>query len=202
MKSQVQGMEKKTKKNKFELIAIIGKSASGKNTILDEVLLSAEEPLHRVVQFTTRPKRPSEINYKDYIFLTQEEFNQKFTNDEILEVNFFRDWAYGTLISTINPNIPNIGVFNPDAILSLKETNLFDIKTYYIDASDKTRLLRSLTRQDNPDVDEIIRRFLAEKKEHADLSELEIKKTLTNEDDEDYDNCVEYILQAECLKSN
>ena len=62
--------------------------------------------------------------------------------------------------------------------------------------------MRSLSREANPDVDEIIRRYTAEKKSYASLFELPIKKTLTNEESEDFYNCVEYILQAECLKSN
>lgn len=199
----MQDMEKnKSPKVKPEIIAIIGKSASGKNTIFNEVLRQSQEPLNRIICFTTRPPRENEINGQDYIFLTSEELIEKFDANEIAEVHYFNGWGYGTLHSAIRADMPNIGVFNPDAVLTLLEENEYDVKIYYINASDKARLMRSLSREKNPDIDEIVRRYQAEKKEHANFPFDLIKKNLTNEDDEDFYNCVEYILQAECLKDN
>jgi dephospho-CoA kinase len=40
-----------------------------------------------------------------------------------------------------------------------------DLYVVQVVASDKTRLLRSLTREDNPDVDEIVRRYLADRED-------------------------------------
>ena len=42
-------------------------------------------------------------------------------------------------------------------------------KAIDIKASDKNRLLRALNREENPNVDEIVRRFLADKKDFQDL---------------------------------
>ena len=41
-----------------------------------------------------------------------------------------------------------------------------------VEASAKTRLLRSLTREDNPDVDEIVRRYLADREDFAAFSQV------------------------------
>lgn len=58
----------------------------------------------------------------------------------------------------------NVGVFNPEGIRILSEDPRIDITPIQICASDKIRLLRSLNREDNPDCEEICRRFLADKK--------------------------------------
>ena len=40
---------------------------------------------------------------------------------------------------------------------------------YYVTAKDKTRLLRQLNREENPNVDEIIRRYKTDKEDFCDL---------------------------------
>ena len=110
-------MEKnKSPKVKPEIIAIIGKSASGKDTIFNEVLRQSQEPLHRIVCFTTRPPRNNEINGQDYIFLTSEELIEKFDADaktikpvtinnfKATNVSFVPDGQIGT-IKSVRPMV-------------------------------------------------------------------------------------------------
>ena len=63
----------------------------------------------------------------------------------------------------------NIGVFNPEGIEALLSSNEVEVTVYYVRASDKNRLLRQLSRERDPDVDEIIRRFKADREDFFEL---------------------------------
>lgn len=155
--------------NKYKVIAIYGKSASGKNTLLQRIINHNPE-LHQIIGCTTRPIRENEIDGKDYFFLPLEEFAHKDRRGEMLETAQFREWFYGTSIDGLNPNLINVGIFNPAAILQLMNNERVDLFAVQVQASNKTRLMRSLKREINPDVDEIVRRYLADKKDFEDFS--------------------------------
>lgn len=157
--------------NKYKIIAICGKSASGKDTLLHKIVEQNPE-LHEIISCTTRPPREGEIDGRNYFFLTDEEFKEKYLKGEMLEVSKFRNWNYGTSLDGLNSNIINVGVFNPEGIRSLvadKRVLLFVVKT---DASDKTRMIRSLLRETDPDVDEIVRRYTTDKVDFEKFSQL------------------------------
>ena len=65
----------------MKVFMIIGKSFSGKDTVLNKILsdenFCKENNLHKYIQYTTRPKRPNETDMKDYRFITKEEFDNK-----------------------------------------------------------------------------------------------------------------------------
>ena len=157
--------------NKYRIIAICGKSASGKDTLLRRIIINNPE-VHKIIGCTTRPPREGEMDGEDYFFLSLEEFAHKDHAGEMLETAQFREWLYGTSVDGLNPNLINVGIFNPTAIYQLmqnKDINLFVVK---VDASDKIRLIRSLQREPNPDVDEIVRRYLADKEDFESLSQI------------------------------
>lgn len=87
----------------------------------------------------------------------------------MLEATNFNDWFYGTSYDSLRSGIPNIGVFNPDGIRALSQSNDIELTIYYIQASDKTRLLRQLNREENPNVAEIIRRYKTDEEDFSDL---------------------------------
>ena len=90
-------------------------------------------------------------------------------NDELIEVACFNDWFYGTCYESLRSDVINVGIFNPSAVEQLVLHKDIDLTIFYIKASDKNRLLRALNREENPNVDEIVRRFLADKKDFQDL---------------------------------
>ena len=120
----------------------------------------------------------------------------KIVNNEMLEVSEFNGWFYGTAIDSLSDDYINIGIYNLDGLEYLcqneKDT---DNLIFYIDASDKTRLIRSLNREENPDVGEIIRRYGTDKKDFSsfDVSEYKGYK-LQNETKEDLEDCIERIV--------
>lgn len=150
--------------NKYKVIAICGKSASGKDTLLQRIVNQNPE-VHEIVSCTTRPSREDEIDGVNYFFLSLEEFAHKDIMGEMLEVSKFRDWYYGTPIDGLNLNLINVGVFNPTGIYSLFNNDKIDLYVVLVQASDKVRLIRSLRREANPDVDEIVRRYSTDKED-------------------------------------
>ena len=152
-------------KNKIKIIAICGKSSAGKDTLLQEILKLDRNDLHEIVSCTTRPPREGEIDGINYHFLTNQEFADKIENGQMLEATVFRDWCYGTSLDGLQADGINVGVFNLDGIdilLDNPKVSLYIVEVY---APDKLRLLRSLNREINPDVKEIIRRYEADEQD-------------------------------------
>ena len=104
--------------NKYRIIAICGKSAAGKDTLLHEIIKNNPE-VHEIISCTTRPPREGEVDGKNYFFLTESQFREKCVNHEMLEMSEFRAWYYGTAIDGVNPRLINVGVFNPTGIYNL-----------------------------------------------------------------------------------
>ena len=66
------------------IIIISAPSGSGKTTIVNR--LQEKMPgLVRLVSYTTRKQRKDEVNQKDYIFITEEEFKEKIEKGDLLE---------------------------------------------------------------------------------------------------------------------
>jgi guanylate kinase len=149
----------------YHIVAIIGPSASGKDTMLHRILNSAPD-FNEIAEYTTRPKRDNKDNA--YMFLSNAEMANKVASGEVFsQVIFNNSWVYAFDKLSLNKDKINIGVFSPAQITRLfKENNLnFGLYLLYMDASDKTRLMRSLQRESNPDCAEICRRFLADKED-------------------------------------
>lgn len=181
---------------KKQVIAICGKSGSGKDTIMKEILKRYPNSFKPIVSYTTRPRREHETEGIDYHFISKQEMANKIVNNEMLEVSEFNGWFYGTAIDSLSDDYINIGVYNLDGLEYLcqneKDT---DNLIFYIDASDKTRLIRSLNREENPDVGEIIRRYGTDKEDFSsfDVSEYKGYK-LQNETKEDLEDCIKRIV--------
>ena len=155
--------------NKIKVIALFGKSASGKDTIKEKLLDELSDISHRIVSFKTRPTRDGEVEDVDYFFVTEEEFTKYVVTNILIEATSFKSWFYGTDFSALDKDALNIGVFNVTAIEALLEDPRLDVLPVYIESSDKIRLLRSLNREKHPDCAEICRRFQADEKDFCDI---------------------------------
>ena len=143
----------------YKIIALIGEAGSGKDRILKEVLAAAPTAFNEIISCTTRPPREGEVDGVNYYFIDAEEFAYKVLNYEMIEATSFNDWFYGTSYDTLRSDVPNIGVFNPDGIRALQGRPDIDLTVYKVVCKDKTRLLRQLNRENDPNVDEIVRRY-------------------------------------------
>ena len=179
---------------KIKLVVLCGKAGAGKDTILREVVQWRPDLFNEIVSCTTRPPREGEIDGVNYHFLSVEEFTEKILNGDMLEATEFRDWHYGTMLSSLSPDKINIGVFNPAGATCLLENDELDVSIYMVGAHDKTRMLRQLNREKYPDVREIVRRFITD---DADFQNLEFTDyvILTNETDDDLLTCAKIIVR-------
>lgn len=152
----------------YKIIALMGKAGSGKDTMMHK-LIEANPNLHEVVSCTTRPRREGEVEGVNYFYLTPEQFGDKVLHDEMLEATCFNDWFYGTSYESLRSDVVNVGVFNPTGIESLLGRPDVEVQVYYVTAPAKSRLIRQLNREQDPDVDEIIRRYRTDETDFADL---------------------------------
>ena len=90
---------KQSQTQKPGLIFIIsGPSGSGKTTLLQKLLLTKDlkNILARPISFTTRPRRSSEKEGKDYFFLSQQQFKEQRKAKKILEWTRYLGYYYAT----------------------------------------------------------------------------------------------------------
>ncbi len=172
--------------NKIKIIAFFGESGAGKDTALALIKeLNLDMPINYMVSGTTRPPREYEVAGIDYHFYTNEEFAIKVLDGSMLEAVEFNDWFYGTPLESLKADCINLGVLNPAGIECLLEDSRLEVLPVRVAATDKNRLLRALNREENPNCDEIIRRYSADKKDFADI-EFEYMTINNNIEDKEF----------------
>jgi guanylate kinase len=84
-----------------KLIIFSAPSGAGKTTIVRSLLDSGLN-LEFSISAASRNKRPTEIDGKDYYFITTDEFRKRIANNEFLEwEEVYKDHFYGTLKSEV-----------------------------------------------------------------------------------------------------
>lgn len=81
---------------KKHLIIISSPSGGGKSTVARYILKNIKS-LEFSVSATTRPRRPKEVNGKDYFFMDIDDFKRRIQNNELVEYEEIFDNYYGTL---------------------------------------------------------------------------------------------------------
>lgn len=182
----------------YKIIALVGPSGCGKTTIMDKIVksLGKDTVFCPLVFSTSRPKRENESK-EAYYFYTKEDFEDMIDHNDFVQYSIFNNWYYGLEIAELREDKINIGIFSPEAIAELKQAlgDQAEIEVFYIQASDKTRLMRCLQREENPDIKEIIRRYQSD----VDIFNAYFSEngmpfvSLTNETKEDIEKCVKTI---------
>jgi len=110
-----------------KLIIFSAPSGAGKSTLVHHIL-KCNFNLEFSISATSRLPRGTEINGKDYYFLSQQEFKNKIENQEFIEYEeVYNGNYYGTLRSEVE-RIINTGknlIFDVDVVGGLKIKNLF-----------------------------------------------------------------------------
>ena len=151
----------------YKIVCLCGEAGTGKDTILQEL---TNKGYYGIVSCTTRPPREGEVDGKNYFFYSQQKFLDYINRGLMFENVVFNGWHYGTSCDSLKENLINIGVFNPEGIRILSQNEDCELLIFRIIASDKTRLLRQLHREECPNVEEIIRRYSADKKDFSNLN--------------------------------
>jgi guanylate kinase len=101
-------------KSKNFCVVLSSPSGAGKTSISKKIL-QKDKKISLSISCTTRPKRKGEINKKDYIFLSEENFQKQIKNGDFLEYASVFGNRYGTLRQTV------------DRFFNKKRDVLFDI---------------------------------------------------------------------------
>lgn len=135
------------------IIAITGKSASGKSSI--EQILEKEYGYKRVVSTTTRPMRSNEINHVDYHFISDREFQQLIDEDKLIEYRYYNTitndkptrWQYGIEKNEIDLSKHNyVVVVDLKGLEDLKKEFGYRVISIYIDVPEEIRKTRAIAR--------------------------------------------------------
>lgn len=192
-----------------KIFIVMGKSATGKDTIFKELLERTKDHLKTIIPYTTRPIRTGETDGVEYYFVTNEKRDELKTQGKIIEERVYQtvmgEWAYFTaddgqvdlshnsylMISTLEGYRSLVNYFGAESVVPV-----------YIEVEDGMRLERALNReriQVNPKYEEMCRRFLADQEDFKEenLRELHIEKRYFNVDKE---TCIQEIL-SDIMKS-
>ena len=136
-------------------IIIIGKAASGKDFFQKQLVSNGWIPLR---QYTTRPKRPTEIG-DEYHFVTEEEFDS--ISDNLMSVQCFNGWKYGYDMNEVYES--EVMIFSPANFFSMQ--SLWDVRNrdciiIYLDIDEETRRERLSVRYVGGNEDDSLERRL------------------------------------------
>ena len=87
------------------MIVLIGASASGKTEVAKTLI--AKKGFSKIVTYTTREIRPSEVNGVDYHFVTKEKFLELKNDNFFLETTTYNNNFYGTPKDVVFEKINN-----------------------------------------------------------------------------------------------
>ena len=113
-----------------KLIIISAPSGSGKSTIIGRVMKDESLKLAFSVSATTRPRRGQEVHGVDYYFLTQEEFENKIENDELVE---YQEVYQGRYYGTLKSEVDRITAMGMNVVLDLDVLGGVNVKKMYGD---------------------------------------------------------------------
>lgn len=156
---------------------VMGKSASGKDTIYKRILEHRELGLKTVVGYTTRPIRTGETEGIEYHFVSWERFEELEKEGRVIEFRIYHtvlgDWSYFTvadgqidlehqdylMLNTLEGYEKTCRYYGKDKVVPI-----------YIEVEDGLRLSRALERekqQTEPKYAEMCRRYLADEEDFS-----------------------------------
>ena len=131
------------------LYTITGASASGKTTLVKELLKRHPGTVEKVVSTTSRPPRPGETDGVDYHFISKSDFTAAIVRGEFAEFTKFDDNYYGLRRSDIEKAIAaDIGIFivEQNGRRKLKDMYGDDIRCVYIGIDPGKAMIRMKNR--------------------------------------------------------
>lgn len=143
-------------------VIVSGPSGVGKNTVIEE-LLKKNPKLRYLMSCSTRKPREHEIG-KGYIYLSDDEMQQKLENDELFEHEEIHGYIYGTLNSSVeeiiegkNDFIKDLGVLGQKYYASKLKGKVRVVSIYLTCPKDEVK--RRLVERGEKEVEKRLARF-------------------------------------------
>lgn len=182
-----------------KIICLIGKSGSGKDTIVQKLHADLKIPI--AISFTSRPMRPGEIQDLTYHFVSDSYFEnnkEKFIEQRIYKT-YGKDgnvefWKYGLTEESFEEG-NNLVIVDVNGYKALRKYfGKQNVLPFFIHCSDITRLNRVLLRGDGTNELEVMRRFASDEEAFKEFIESRDYYKVSNESG--IDSAVEEI---ECV---
>ena len=189
-------------KSKNFCIVLSSPSGAGKTSI-SKMLLTKDKSLSLSISCTTRPIRKGEVNKKDYIFLTNDQFNQSKKNNKFLESANVFGYKYGTLKESVNNffNKKRDVLFDIDwqGYQQLKQSNM-DVVGIFILPPSKKELINRLRVRGRDTSNEMKKRMNLVQNEISHFPEYDY--VVINDQLKDCVNKIKNIIETERLKKS
>ena len=181
-------------KGMARIFIVMGKSATGKDTVYKKLLEAEELQLRTAVMYTTRPIRRSEENGVEYYFVDEDTLIELQKQKKIIEHRAYETihgtWHYFTVndgqINLEEANYLMIGTL--ETYIQIREYFGKDkVVPIYLELEDGVRLMRAIKReqkQEQPKYAEMCRRYLADEEDFSEenLTKCGITKRYQNLD--------------------
>ena len=130
------------------VVVVTGTSGAGKGTLEKMLLLRMPDVFELAVSATTRERRPSEQEGREYYFVSERDFEQRVRDDEFLE---YVDLPWGARSGTLRSEIDRIQAKGKVPLLDLETDGAIRVKetipgavTIFVDAPTFEELERRL----------------------------------------------------------
>ena len=176
-----------------KLFCIMGKSASGKDTIFKRLIQNETLNLKTVVSYTTRPMREGEQDGVEYHFVNGQRLEELKKAGKVIECRDYHTihgiWSYFTVDDGQKDFESEQDAIIIGTLESYAQIRIYygkeNVVPIYVNVEDGERLTRALNRekqQDAPKYLELCRRFLADAEDFSEekLKACEIDKIYEN----------------------
>lgn len=178
------------------IVVISAPSGGGKGSIIRRVMQS-DPRLVCSISATTRAPRPGEENGRDYIFLTDSEFDQWLEDDQFVEWAHVHNRRYGTPKAPLNELLRTghdvLLELDVQGMRSVRQAGLGDVVTIFIEPPSLEELERRLRKRGDLSEEHLQLRLRNAQAEIA--SKGEFDHVVVNRDLEDAVQKVEMILR-------
>ena len=170
------------------MLALIGKSGSGKTTIEDTLI--REYGFKRAISHTSREKRVNDVEGVNYYFVSKAEMERLWETGELVERVDYLDNIYGFVESECKPD--RVVAVLPDGLKQLNRRKDLNIFSVYLDVSYDVRKERMSGRGDSDENGE--KRLRNDDEVFAEVESM--VDLVINNDDKTIEEIVDEILKS------
>ena len=189
-----------------KIIVLLGASATGKDTVVKHISEKYSIPI--AVSYTTRPMRSNETQGVEYYFISDKEMHEKFKNGEVIEHTSYYiqsedvSYTYANVTSEFEKGDYILTILNPHGLYQFRQSLYKDnLVSIMLNCDDRIRLIRSLNRDENVNVKEVLDRMVRDELDFVERRPKTDYETDTNkplkEVFDDIDKIIENILKGE-----